>query len=232
MRRPLSEVARTQTSADVRLIGRKKVSTSMIEYRSSMASHSHVDVNLQAGHVGVTLLVVCGVDWNAESRITRLTPANRHVPLYRHQLLLQLGLRPARIKKIYIQYIYFLLFHLPNLIPVVFSDSRCKNACKMLADFCPCFHRSPTKLCPDFVSFARSFTRKSVPARLGRSRSKLCPILSRLRAKLCPNFGRSRARLCPISFAPCPLPNLAGTLINKSAVTAFNTEKYRKHINF
>ena len=39
-----------------------------------------------------------------------------------------------------------------------------------------------------------------------------CPILFRLRSKLCPNFGCSRARLCPISFAPCPFPNLAGTL--------------------
>ena len=47
---------------------------------------------------------------------------------------------------------------------------------------------------------------------LGHSCSKLCPILCRLRNKLCPNFGRSRARLCPISFAPCPFPNLAGTL--------------------
>ena len=52
----------------------------------------------------------------------------------------------------------------------MFSDSRCKNACKMLADLCPCFHRSPTKLCPDHVSFACwivtefwSFTHKSVP---------------------------------------------------------------------
>ena len=26
------------------------------------------------------------------------------------------------------------------------------------------------------------------------------------------NFSRLRARLCPISFAPCPFPNLAGTL--------------------
>ena len=48
---------------------------------------------------------------------------------------------------------------------------------------------------------------------LGYSRSKLCPILCRLRTKLCPNFGRSHARLCPISFAPCPFPNVAGTLI-------------------
>ena len=32
------------------------------------------------------------------------------------------------------------------------------------------------------------------------------------RSKLCPNFGCSRARLCQISFAPCPFPNLAGTL--------------------
>ena len=46
----------------------------------------------------------------------------------------------------------------------------------------------------------------------GHSRSKLCPIMCRSRTKLCPNFGRPRARLCPISFAPCPFPNLAGTL--------------------
>ena len=79
--------------------------------------------------------------------------------------------------------------------------------CTMLLDLCPRFHRSPTKLCPDLVSFAcwivpefLPFGHKSVP-RLGRSRSKLCP-----------NFGRSRAGLCPISFAPCPFPNLAGTL--------------------
>ena len=45
-----------------------------------------------------------------------------------------------------------------------------------------------------------------------RSHSKLCPIFCRLRTTLCPNFGRSRARLSPISFAPCPFPNLAGTL--------------------
>ena len=25
--------------------------------------------------------------------------------------------------------------------------------CKLLADLCPCFHQSPTKLCPDLVSF-------------------------------------------------------------------------------
>ena len=55
----------------------------------------------------------------------------------------------------------------------------------VLADLCPRFHRS-----------------HSIP----------CPILCRLRSKLCPNFGRSRARLCPNSFAPCPFPNLAGTL--------------------
>ena len=76
----------------------------------------------------------------------------------------------------------------------MFSDSRCKNACKMHADLCPCFHQSPTR--PNFC----------------RSRIKVCPILCRLRTKLCPNFGCSCARLCPISFAPCPFPNLAGTL--------------------
>ena len=48
-----------------------------------------------------------------------------------------------------------------NVIAVcVFSDSRCKNACKMLADLCPCFHQSPTspnfgRSCvKDLVSFA------------------------------------------------------------------------------
>ena len=46
----------------------------------------------------------------------------------------------------------------------------------------------------------------------GHSRSKLCPIMCRSCTKLCPNFGCSRARLCPISFAPCPFPNLPGTL--------------------
>ena len=46
----------------------------------------------------------------------------------------------------------------------------------------------------------------------GHSRCKLCPIMCRSRTKLCPNFGCSRARLCPIYFAPCPFPNLAGTL--------------------
>ena len=55
----------------------------------------------------------------------------------------------------------------------------------VLADLCPCFYRS---------------------------HSKLCPILCRLRTELCPNFGRSRARLCPIYFAPRPFLNLAGTL--------------------
>ena len=53
--------------------------------------------------------------------------------------------RPARIenkKK----------FGLQSAIAVfVFSDSRCKNACKMLADLCPRCHRSPTKLCTDLV---------------------------------------------------------------------------------
>ena len=54
----------------------------------------------------------------------------------------------------------------------------------------------------------------------GRSRSKLCPITCRSRTKLCPNFGRSRARLCPISFAPCPFPNLAGTLRIQTAASS------------
>ena len=74
------------------------------------------------------------------------------------------GLRPARFtrvlpelkkqknKKIFLQ----------NVIAVfVFSNNRCKNACKMLADLCSCFHQSPTRpnfgrsRLKDFVSFAR-----------------------------------------------------------------------------
>ena len=75
------------------------------------------------------------------------------------------------------------------------------------------------KLCPVLVSFAcwivTNFGRS-----LGHSRSKLCPILCRLRAKLCPIFRCSRARLCQISFAPCPFPNVAGTLSNGVFSTA------------
>ena len=76
----------------------------------------------------------------------------------------------------------------------------------MLADLCPCFHQSPTKLCPDLVSFACwivtkfwSFTRKSDLV----IRALNCPILFCLRSKLCPNFGRLHVRLCPIF---CTLP--------------------------
>ena len=81
------------------------------------------------------------------------------------------GLRPARFTRALPEFkkkkkINFVLF-LQNVIAVfVFSDSRCKNACKMLADLCPCFHQSPTR--PNF----------------GRSRVKVCPILCRLRTKL------------------------------------------------
>ena len=46
-----------------------------------------------------------------------------------------------------------LIFFLLNVIAVFVFSQGCKNACKMLADLCPCFHRSPTKLCPDLVSF-------------------------------------------------------------------------------
>ena len=85
------------------------------------------------------------------------------------------ALRPARtVLRFYIAPCQnkniIIIQKIKNVIAVfVFSDSRCKNACKMLADLCPCFHRSPTKLCPDHVSFACwivtefwSFTHKSV----------------------------------------------------------------------
>ena len=68
-------------------------------------------------------------------------------PIYTH---------PARIYK---KTKHFFLIQ--NVIAVfVFSDSRCKNACKMLADLCPCFHQSPKRPnfgrshVKDFVSFA------------------------------------------------------------------------------
>ena len=63
--------------------------------------------------------------------------------------------RPAELKtKIMLFFfdIFSLLFTKHNCCFCVFS--RCKNACKMLADLCPCFHRLPTKLCPDLASFA------------------------------------------------------------------------------
>ena len=48
-------------------------------------------------------------------------------------------------------------------------------------------------------------------------------------AGLRPNFGHSRARLCPISFAPCPFPNLAGTLsvMYTSTISAAQTSLLR-----
>ena len=48
--------------------------------------------------------------------------------------------------------IFFFFFTIFNSCFCVFRQG-CKNACKMLADLCPCFHRSPTKLCSDLVSF-------------------------------------------------------------------------------
>ena len=65
------------------------------------------------------------------------------------------SVRPARFaralpelqkKKKYIIYFYFVQNKI--FFFCVFSDSRCKNACKMLADLCPCFHQSPTR--PNF----------------------------------------------------------------------------------
>ena len=70
--------------------------------------------------------------------------------------------RPARIKTKKFNYKLFIYFlFLQNVIAVfVFSDSRCKNACKMIADLCPFFNQSPTSpnfgrsRVKDFVSFA------------------------------------------------------------------------------
>ena len=78
--------------------------------------------------------------------------------------------------------------------------------CTMLADLCPCFQRSATKVSPDLA-----FVRVLDCAQILRLRSKLYQILCCLCTKLRPNFGRSHTRLCTISFAPCPFLNLAGT---------------------
>ena len=113
---------------------------------------------------------------------------------------------------IYICWFYYFFFFPIYKMQLLLCFQTADVKMLVLADLCPCFHRSPTKLCPDLVSFSCwivtefwSFTRKRVP-RLGHSHSKLCPILYRLCSKLCPNFGCSHARLCPISFAPCPFP--------------------------
>ena len=89
-------------------------------------------------------------------------------------------LRPARtplhsaLLELKTKFIFY--FFTYNLCFCVFRQLM---NCTVLADLCPCFHRSPTKLCPDLVSFA-------------------CWIV--------PKFWA-------MSFAPCPFPNLAGTLI-------------------
>ena len=95
--------------------------------------------------------------------------------------------RLARIKN----NIFF--FHLQNVIAVVFSDSRCKNACRVLPMFSSIAHKIVLR--PRFVRMLDcdqflSFTRKSVSfAQIN-----------------CARICHSRARLCPISFAPCPFP--------------------------
>ena len=77
----------------------------------------------------------------------------------------------------------------------------------MLADLCPCFHQSPTKLCPDLVLFTCwivtkfwSFTRKSVPDTVIRALNcaRFCVVCALNCARILV------VRLCPISFAPCP----------------------------
>ena len=68
----------------------------------------------------------------SHSKVT--TNSDMHIAVFRLGVFLRAlrpartGLRAARIKKIYI-FIYLLFFHLQDVIAVVFSDSRCKNAC-------------------------------------------------------------------------------------------------------
>ena len=92
--------------------------------------------------------------------------------------------------------------------------------CAMLADLFPYFHRLPTKLCSDLVSFACwivpkfwAFARKSdlIVHALNCARfAVICALNCAknlvVRALDCALFVSS------VSFAPCPFPNLAGTL--------------------
>ena len=96
--------------------------------------------------------------------------------LHINQPVFQLGifmraLRPVRTVCALPDYTFFFKFNFIftkcNCCFCVFRQG-CNNACKILANLCPCFHRSPTKLCPDLVSFVcwiatefLSFTRKS-----------------------------------------------------------------------
>ena len=79
--------------------------------------------------------------------------------------------------------------------------------CTMLRDLCPCFHRSPTKLCPDLVSFAcwivpefLAFARKSVPDLVVHALNCAQYFV------VCARILVVRARLCSIYFAPCLFP--------------------------
>ena len=102
--------------------------------------------------------------------------------------------------------IFFFFYN--NVIAVfVFSDRGVKRLVKCLQICAHVFIDRPQNC--THTSF-RSCT--GLRQNFGHSRSKLCSIMCRSRTKLCPNSGRLHARLCPISFAPCPFPNLAGTL--------------------
>ena len=82
----------------------------------------------------------------------------------------------------------------------------CKNACRFVPMFSSIAHKIVSR--PRFVH-ALDCDRILVIRALN------CAWLCIIRAlNLCPKFGCSRARLCPISFAPCPFPNLAGTLFS------------------
>ena len=81
---------------------------------------------------------------------TGLHPPDLHVPCTN-----------LKKQKINIKKKNYFLFKKNYVIAVfMFSDSQCKNACKMLADLCPCFHQSPTRpnfgrsRVKDFVWFA------------------------------------------------------------------------------
>ena len=100
----------------------------------------------------------------------------------------------------------------PNFVYILLYSNFCFCAFRqlmnwtMLADLYPCFHRFPTTLCSDLVSFACwiapefwAFARESDLV---------------VHALHCVQFVVVCALNCArIYFAPCPFPNLAGILM-------------------
>ena len=136
----------------------ENIEKQLLNYNIKLYYYTIIIINLIIYIIAYTLYIL----HNVHNVMLLVVPSQFN--LYNAVTVFQLGifpraLRPARTvlrtarftqRPAQKNYIFFL----QNVIAVfVFSDSRCKNACKMLADLCPCFHQSPTKLCPYLVSF-------------------------------------------------------------------------------